>query len=101
MVVVEDLGSVRGVLSAKVPNSSFAEVHKGLLSEPTHIQVVAVDWIFSSRIKFVGLESILVTYRWWVGPGRFLTFWRSLEGSLGEQNVFKKTRFCQKPSGKL
>ena len=34
------LGSspVRGVLSAKVPNSSFAEVHKVLLSEPTHVE---------------------------------------------------------------
>ena len=29
---------VRGLLSAKVPNSSFAEAHKVLLSEPTHME---------------------------------------------------------------
>ena len=33
-----ELGTVRGVLSAKVPNSSFAEAHKVLLSEPTHME---------------------------------------------------------------
>ena len=30
--------TVRGVLSAEVPNSSFAEAHKVLLSEPTHVE---------------------------------------------------------------
>ena len=29
---------VRGVLSAKGPNSSFAKAHRVLLSEPTHIE---------------------------------------------------------------
>ena len=29
---------VRGLFSAKVPNSSFAEVHVGLLTEPTHME---------------------------------------------------------------
>ena len=29
---------MRGVLSAKVPNSSFAEAHRVLLSEPTHME---------------------------------------------------------------
>ena len=29
---------MRGVLSAKVPNSSFAEAHKVLLSEPTDME---------------------------------------------------------------
>ena len=29
---------MRGALLTKVPNSSFAEVHKVLLSEPTHIE---------------------------------------------------------------
>ena len=29
---------VRRVLSAKVPNSSFAEAHRVLLSEPTHME---------------------------------------------------------------
>ena len=29
---------VRGVLSAKVPNSSFGEAHSLLLSEPTHME---------------------------------------------------------------
>ena len=29
---------MRGVLSAKVSNSSFAEAHKVLLSEPTHME---------------------------------------------------------------
>ena len=32
------LCSVRGLFSAKVPNSSFAEVHRVLLSEPTHME---------------------------------------------------------------
>ena len=30
--------SVRGLFSAKVPNSSFAEVRMGLLIEPTHME---------------------------------------------------------------
>ena len=30
---------MRGLLSAKVPNSSFAEAHKVLLTEPTHMEV--------------------------------------------------------------
>ena len=29
---------MRGVLSARVPNSSCAEAHKVLLSEPTHMK---------------------------------------------------------------
>ena len=29
---------MRGVLSAKVPNSSFAEAHKVLLSKPIHME---------------------------------------------------------------
>ena len=29
---------VRGLLSAKVPNSSFAEAHSVLLPEPTHME---------------------------------------------------------------
>ena len=29
---------VRGLLLAKVPNSSFAEAHRGFISEPTHIE---------------------------------------------------------------
>ena len=66
-----------------------------------HLQVVAVDWTFSSRIKFVGLKPILVTYRWWVGPGLFLTFWRSLGGSLGEHVVFKKNTCLVKIVGKI
>ena len=33
------------------------------------VQGVAVDWIFSFRIKFVGSESISGTCRWWVAPG--------------------------------
>ena len=31
----------------------------------------------------------------------FLTFWRSLGGSPGEQDVFKKIRFCSESSGKI
>ena len=30
--------SVRGLFSAKVPNSSFAEVRMGLFIEPTHME---------------------------------------------------------------
>ena len=29
---------MRGVLSAKVPDSSFAEAHKGTSAEPTHME---------------------------------------------------------------
>ena len=29
---------MRGLFSAKVPNSSFAEVHMGVLIEPTHME---------------------------------------------------------------
>ena len=57
------------------------------------VQVVAVDWIFSSRIKFVGLEPILGDISVVGGAGRFLTLWRSVGGSVGEQVVFMKTRF--------
>ena len=37
-LVAVDLDSVRGVLSAKVPDSSFAEARSVLLSEPTHME---------------------------------------------------------------
>ena len=29
---------MRGLFSAKVPNSSFAEAHRELLTEPTHME---------------------------------------------------------------
>ena len=32
-----------GVFSATVPNSSYAEVHMGLLTEPTHMEVEDED----------------------------------------------------------
>ena len=53
---------------------------------------VAVNWIFSSRIKYVGLEVILGVMTVVGGSGLFLTFWRSLGGPPGEQDVLK-TRF--------
>ena len=68
--------------------------------EVEQIQGVAVDWIFSSRIKFVGLEPILGDTSVVGGAGLFLTFWRSLGGSLGEQVVFMKTRFVSKNTEK-
>ena len=58
-------------------------------------QGVAVDWMFSFRIKFVGLESILGDISVVAGVGLFLTFWRSLGGSLGEQVVFMTACFQQ------
>ena len=36
--IAVSLGRVRGLLSGKVPNSSFAEVRMGLLIEPTHME---------------------------------------------------------------
>ena len=50
-----------------------------------------MNWIFSSRIKFVGLEVILEVMTVVGGSGLFLTFWRSLGGPPGEQDVFKNT----------
>ena len=64
------------------------------------VQVVAVDWIFSSRIKFVGLEPIFVPYQWRAGPGRFLTFgghWVCLLAS----RLSKKNTFLIKIAGKI
>ena len=58
-------------------------------------QGVAVDWMFSFRIKFVGLESILGDMSVVAGAGLFLTFWRSLGRSLGEQVVFMTACFQQ------
>ena len=55
------------------------------------LQGVAVNWIFSSRIKFVGLEVILGVMTVVGGSGLFLSFWRSLGGPLGEQDVLKNT----------
>ena len=46
----------------RATGASKRGLHKGL-------QAVAPDWIFSFRIKFVGLESILETCQWWVAPG--------------------------------
>ena len=34
----ELVDNVRGLLSAKVPNSSFAEAHRGFNSEPIHTE---------------------------------------------------------------
>ena len=56
------------------------------------IQVVAVDWIFSSRIKFVGLEPILEDIVVADGAGPFLTFWRSLGGSPGEDVIIRQKK---------
>ena len=67
---------------------------------PIRVQVVAVDWIFSSRIEFVGLEVIFGPYQWRAAPGLFLTFWKSLGGSLGEQVLLKNT-FLIKIVGKM
>ena len=40
MVVVEELGLItcEGALLTKGPDSSFAEAHRGILSEPTHME---------------------------------------------------------------
>ena len=40
----------------------------------------------------MGLEPIFGPYQWRAGPGLFLTFWRSLGGSVGEQAVLKKKK---------
>ena len=48
----------------------------------------------------MGLEVIFWDVRGEGGSGLFLTFWRSLGKSPSEQDVFKKTRFCQKTFGK-
>ena len=63
-----------------------------LVRQVSTLQVVAVDLIFSSRIKSVCLEPIFGPYQWRAGPGLFLTIWRSLGGSLGEQVVSKKKK---------
>ena len=55
----------------------------------------AVDWIFSFRIKFLGLKVILGNTTVG-GSGLFLTFRKSLGGSVGDQVVFMKTRFRSK-----
>ena len=49
-----------------------------------------MNLILSSRIKLVAS-----------GARRFLTFWRSLEGFSVEQDVFMRTRFCQKLREKM
>ena len=33
------------------------------------IQGVSVNWIFSFRNKFVGLDVIFGPHQWWAGPG--------------------------------
>ena len=47
-----------------------------------------MNWIFSFRIEFVGLEPIFLDMLVVGAAGLFLTFWRSLEGSPGDQAVF-------------
>ena len=47
------------------------------------VQGVAVDWTFSFRKKFVGLESFLGDTTMVGGAQHFFTFWSSLGGSLG------------------
>ena len=49
--------------------------------------------MFSSRIKLVGLKVVFRDTSVRGGGGLFLTFWRSLGGSPGEQDVFMKRRF--------
>ena len=57
------------------------------------LQGLAVNWIFSFRIKFVGLEPICWPHQWWAEPDGSGHFGWSLGGSLGEQAVFKKNTF--------
>ena len=56
------------------------------------IQVGLVNWIFSFRMKFVGLESpFFGDVRGEGGSGLFLTFWRSMGEPLGEQGFHENT----------
>ena len=48
------------------------------VKQSTRLQVVAVNWIFSFRIKFVGFGDFFWGVRGEGGSGLFLTFWRSL-----------------------
>ena len=61
----------------------------GVLWTQSKVQVVAVDWILSFRIKCVGLKVILGSYRWWAA-GLFLTFW------MVTRTVFRRTGRLQK-----
>ena len=49
----------------------------------------------------MGLDVIVGPHEWWAGPGDSYHFGRSLGGSLGEQAVFKKTRFRLKSWEKM
>ena len=52
--------------------------------EDGELQVVAVDWIFSSRIKFVGLEPVFGSCQWRVASGSRAAldiFWEGLLAS--------------------
>ena len=59
----------------------------------SEFQGLAVDWIFcpdfSLWVQSPFWEDTLVVG----GAGLFLTFWRSLGGSLAEEVVFMNTRF--------
>ena len=64
------------------------------------IQVVALDCIFSSRIKFVGFKVIFVTYRWWVGPRAVLDILEVIGRVCGRAGRLKKNTFLIKIVGK-
>ena len=55
------------------------------------VQVVAVDWIFTFQINFMGLKVILWAVSVVSGAGLFLTFSKVYGKSPGEQIAFLKT----------
>ena len=58
LVFAHDRCSHAGNCSGLLSNS-------GLFLSTDNIQVVAVDWIFSFRIKCVGLEPFFGPHQWW------------------------------------
>ena len=54
---------MRGVLSAKVPNTSFGEAHKVLLSEPTHMEDEDEDQELSKENERDGEECKVESQR--------------------------------------
>ena len=82
---VEDLAWWCLLATSKCQDSALGISYRPIL------QGVAVNWIFSSRIKFVGLEVILGVMTVVGGSGLCSTFWRSLGGPPGEQDVLKNT----------
>ena len=76
-----------------VYNVFFLVPENATSERPLVLQGVAVDWMFSLRIKSVGLESNFWNMSVEGGAGLFLTFWKVFGRVSGRAGCLRQSTF--------